>query len=103
VLPVLFDEKLGFFESWRPVVSVAKRTESVITLVVRLGLTIFIAYLAYIVYLDPNSVTDLKDEVYDVLTNVFDWGEEHMKNLHNSTALRIKDNKHLNLMDEDDD
>jgi translocation protein SEC62 len=80
VFPNLFDEKLGVLESFVPFVSFAKRTESMITLIVRACIFGFIAYLCWTVYDNPNTVNDFGQHVADLYVDFFEWGKEKVIN-----------------------
>jgi translocation protein SEC62 len=80
LLPNLFDDKLGFFDSFKPVQSFAKRTETLITILIRIGITAFVAYLAWIVYEDPNSINDFISHLGEINTDVYDYGKDKIVN-----------------------
>lgn len=80
VFPNLFDEKLGVLDSFKPFVSYIKRTESMITLVVRACIFGFIAYLCWTVYDNPSTVNDFGQHVADIYVDFFEWGKEKVIN-----------------------
>lgn len=47
-------------------------------------------YISYYIYLNPNSIEDAKNLVYDAVVDLYYYGEEKVVNFGNSTAVKIK-------------
>ena len=96
LFPNLHDDKLGIIDSFKPLYSLEKRTETLFTLIFRLAIVGCVGYLVFYVYQNPESINDFADHVAEVYVDVFDWGKEKIVNYGNSTAIHLKNQKYMN-------
>lgn len=80
LFPNLLDDKLGVIDSFKPLYSVAKRTETALTVLFRISVTLFVCYLAYIVYDNPSIMYDFRDHIVDIYVDTFDYGKDKVIN-----------------------
>jgi translocation protein SEC62 len=102
LFPNLFDEKLGVIDSFKPFLTFTKRQETLLTILFRVAISLTVAYGAYHVYTEPQSVNDLYEHVWEVGNDVFGWGTEKLINYHNGTQISLAD-KHKNIFEEEDE
>jgi hypothetical protein len=69
-------------DSFKPFLQYEKRQETWITILVRLSIAIVVVYGAVNVYLNPQLIDDLYEHVFEICTDVFDWGKNHVINYH---------------------
>ena len=90
LLPDIQDNKLGFFESFYRVITVEKRNESWITILVRILIAVTTGYIAFSVYRNPGLIDDAKKIIYEALRDFYDFGEDKIVNSFNTTAVSLK-------------
>jgi translocation protein SEC62 len=80
LFPNLFDEKLGVIDSFKPLGSINRRTETLMTIIIRVIITGSLAYLAWTVYDNPTTINDFGQHVADGYIDFFEWGKEKVIN-----------------------
>ncbi len=64
IFPDLNDEKLGFFDSFKRVISWEKRNEKWYTILIRIAIALFTGWIAFCVYKNPKLIDDAKKLIY---------------------------------------
>ena len=103
VFPDIDDNKLGFFESFYRVVSVEKRNEKWYTIVIRICLALFSAYIGFKVYKNPGIIDESKKLFIDAIKDIYAYGEDKIVNAYNSTAIQLKNKQKVKSLEEIDD
>jgi hypothetical protein len=101
IFPDLDDPKLGFFDSFKRVISFEKRKDKWYFIVIRIILAIITGYIAFCVYKNPKLIDDTKNLVVDAIRDLYHYGEDRFVN-NNSTAISLKNKKkYISLEDLD--
>ena len=101
ILPDMDDPKLGFFESFKKVISAEKRDDKWYFIVIRVILAIISGYVGFCVYKNPQIIDDSKKLIFDAIRDLYHYGEDRFVN-NNSTSVRLKNKKkYISLEDLD--
>ena len=101
LLPDLDDPKLGFFESFKRVISVEKRNDKWYFIIIRIVLAIISGYIGFCIYRNPGLIEDTKKLIFEAIRDLYNYGEDRFVN-NNSTAVRLKNKKkYISLEDLD--
>ena len=90
IFPDINDEKLGFFASFRRVISVEKRNELWYTIIIRICISLITGYISFSVYKNPKLIDDAKDLLYDAFKDFYSYGEDKFVNSWNNTGITTK-------------
>jgi translocation protein SEC62 len=82
LFPNMYDDKAGFFDSFKPLYTYNKREENWITILVRLAIAIGFLYASVTIYMNPQLIDDLYEHVIEAGADFFDWGKNHVVNYH---------------------
>ena len=101
ILPDMDDPKLGFFESFKRVISAEKRNDKWYFILIRVILAIISGYIGFCVYKNPKLIDDYKKLIFDAIRDLYHYGEDRFVN-NNSTSVRLKNKKkYISLEDLD--
>ena len=101
VFPDMDDPKLGFFDSFKRVISAEKRKDIWYFIVIRIFLAIISGYIAFRVYQNPQLIDDTQKLILDAIKDLYHYGEDRFVN-NNSTAVKLKNKKkYISLEDLD--
>ena len=90
IFPDINNDKLGFVDSFKKVISWDKRNESWITISIRIVIASITGYIAFCIYKNPGLIDDAKNVVIDALKDFYIFGEDKFVNSWNSTAVSLK-------------
>ena len=96
IFPDINDEKLGFFASFRRVISVEKRNELWYTIIIRICISLITGYISFSVYKNPKLIDDAKVLLYDAFKDFYSYGEDKFVNSWNNKSLIVP----INIMDD---
>ena len=101
IFPDMDDPKLGFFESFKRVISIEKRNDKWYFIIIRIILAIISGYIGFCVYKNPKLIDDTQKFVVDTIRDLYHYGEDRFVN-NNSTAVSLKNKKkYISLEDLD--
>ena len=101
LFPDMDDPKLGFFDSFKRVISFESRKDKWYFIVIRIILAIISGYIAFCVYKNPKLIDDAQSFVVNIIKDVYHYGEDKFVN-NNSTAVKLKNKKkYISLEDLD--
>ena len=101
IFPDMDDPKLGFFDSFKRVISAEKRKDIWYFIVIRIFLAIISGYIAFRVYQNPQLIDDTQKLILDAIKDLYHYGEDRFVN-NNSTAVKLKNKKkYISLEDLD--
>ena len=101
IFPDLDAPKLGFFESFKRVITAEKRKDKWYFIIIRIVLAIISGYIAFSVYKNPKLIDDSYQFVADAIRDLYHYGEDRFVN-NNSTAISLKNKKkYISLEDLD--
>ena len=101
IFPDMDDPKLGFFESFKRVISTEKRNDKWYFIIIRIILAIISGYIGFCVYKNPKLIDDTQKFVVDTIRDLYHYGEDRFVN-NNSTAVSLKNKKkYISLEDLD--
>ena len=92
IFPDMDDPKLGFFESFKRVITAEKRKDKWYFIVLRIILAAITGYIGFCIYKNPRLIDDAQKLVVDAIRDLYHYGEDKFVN-NNSTAVSLK-NKH---------
>lgn len=91
LFPNLHDDKYGVIDSFKPLITINKRNENLLTIVIRISIALLITYASYCVYMNPELLEDLYKHLLDIYDEVLTYGNNKIMNYHNSTTISIVD------------
>ena len=101
IFPDMDDPKLGFFESFKRVITAEKRNDKWYFIIIRIILAIISGYIGFCIYRNPGLIDDTKNLIVDAVRDLYHYGEDRFVN-NNSTAVRLKNKKkYISLEDLD--
>ena len=102
IFPDLDSPKLGFFESFKRIISIDKRNDKWYFIIIRIVLVILTGYVSFCVYRNPKLIDDSKKFLVDTIRDLYHYGEDRFVN-NNSTALTTNNKKkYISLEDLND-
>ena len=90
LLPDISDEKLGFFESFKRVITTEKHDVKWYKILIRIAIFGTIGYCSFCVYRNPGLIDDSKKLILDALRDFYFFGEDKLVNSWNTTAIAMK-------------
>lgn len=90
LLPDIQDNKLGFFESFYRVITVEKRNESWITIIIRITIAVTTGYIEFSIYRNPRLIDEAKKILSKHLRTFMISERIKRVNSFNTTAVSLK-------------
>lgn len=95
LFPNLFDDKLGFFDSFKPVYLNTKRNETYFTILIRLIIFVFVVYIGVSLYFNPELIQEGVDHLIEIYSDVLNFGNDKIINYYNTTQVSIVDRSNV--------
>lgn len=80
IFPNFFDDTKGVLDSFLPIYSIEKRKDSLISILIRMVIAVFVSYIAFYVYTNPESINDLANHLVEVYNDMFEFGKDKIVN-----------------------
>ncbi len=90
IFPDINDEKLGFFASFKRVISCEKRNELWYTILIRICIALLTGYISFCIYKNPNLIDDAKKLLMDAFKDFYNYGEDKFVNSWNTTGIQTR-------------
>ena len=90
IFPDINDEKLGFFASFKRVISCEKRNELWYTILIRICIALSTGYISFCIYKNPNLIEDAKKLLLDAFKDFYNYGEDKFVNSWNTTGIQTR-------------
>ena len=101
LFPDIDDPKLGFFDSFKRVITAEYRKDKWYFIVIRIILAIITGYIAFCVYRKPKLLDDAQKLVLNLINDLYRYGKDRFVD-NNSTAISLKNKKkYISLEDLD--
>jgi hypothetical protein len=80
IFPNFFDDTKGVIDSFLPLYSYEKRQDSILSILIRMAIAVFVAYIALYVYTNPESINDFANHLVEVYNDMFEFGKDKIVN-----------------------
>ena len=100
IFPDLDNPKLGYFESFKRIISIEKRNDDWEDIITRIFMVICIGIIIFFIYRNPLKIKEIKNKTYSMIKNMYNYGQNKLFS-NNSSLTKYNDKKYMSLEDID--